>query len=72
MNIKKALPDTKENIWLIHELFQDYPNGFYAYLPEERRITSKRRIIEYVGRYVRHPAIANNRISAYNGKEVTF
>ena len=72
MNIKKALPDTKENIWLIHELFQDYPNGFYAYLPEESRITSKRRIVEYVGRYVRHPAIANNRISAYNGKEVTF
>ncbi len=71
-NIKKALPHTSENVKFINGLFRDYREGFYAYLPEESRITSKRGIAEYVGRYVRHPAIANSRIYAYNGKEVSF
>ena len=29
-------------------------------------------MIKYIGRYIRHPAIANSRIIDYNGKGVTF
>lgn len=41
-------------------------------LPKQSRITSKRMIGRYVARYVRHPAIANTRISGYDGRIVTF
>ena len=71
-NIKRALPATKENAVFIDRLFKDYPDGFYAHLPLESRITSKRKIAKYIGRYVRHPAIANYRLCGYDGKSVTF
>jgi len=71
-NLKKALPDTVENARFIDMLFKKYREGFYAYLPPESRITSKRMIAKYVGRYVRHPAIANCRIFGYDGDNVTF
>lgn len=57
---------------LIDRLFKDYPEGFYVFAPKESRITSRHRVSKYVARYVRHPAIANSRICAYDGKEVTF
>lgn len=68
---KEALPKTLEISALIDYLFHKY-DGFYAYLPKESRITSIRQITKYVGRYVRHPAIANTRISGYDGENVTF
>jgi hypothetical protein len=71
-NLKKALPKTRENARLIDGLFKDYPNGFYAHLPPESRITSMRMVARYIGRYIRHPAIANCRLYGYDGKNVTF
>lgn len=71
-NLKRALLDTKENAEFINKLFKDYPNGFYAYLPEKSQIKSKKQISKYVGRYIRHPAIANYRLYGYDGKWVTF
>ena len=71
-NIKKTLPDTKENAELIDKLFKDYPKGFYAHLPENSKIKSKRHISKYIGRYIRHPATANYRLYGYDGKWVTF
>jgi len=68
---KKVLPKSRHMSMLIDSLFKKY-DGFYAYLPEESRITSKRQIGKYVGRYVRHPAIANSRICGYDGENVTF
>jgi len=68
---KAALPKTREMAVLIDSLFKKY-DGFYAHLPAESRITSKRQIAKYIGRYVRHPAIANSRICGYDGKSVTF
>jgi hypothetical protein len=68
---KKVLPESKEMSMFIDSLFKKY-DGFYAYLPKESRITSKRQIAKYVGRYVRHPAIANSRICGYDGENVTF
>jgi hypothetical protein len=64
--LKKYLP--KE---LIDYLFKKYPNGFAAYLKPEK-IRSSKRLAQYIGRYVRHPAIANSRIIAYNGEAVKF
>lgn len=64
--LKKYLP--KE---FIDYLFDKYPNGFAAYIKPER-ITSSKRLAQYIGRYVRHPAIANSRIIAYNGEAVKF
>lgn len=69
---KEALPKTQEMSLFIDSLFKKYSNGFYAYLPKESRITSKKQISSYVGRYVRHPAIANSRLCSYDGKNVTF
>lgn len=71
-NLKEALPKTRENARFIDRLFKDYPNGFYAHLPPESRITSMRMIAKYIGRYIRHPAIANCRLYGYDGKNVTF
>ena len=52
-------------------LFRKYSKGFYAYVKPER-INSGKRLIEYIGRYIRHPAIANSRIDRYNGEVVRF
>ena len=65
-SLKKYLPKD-----FIDFLFDKYPNGFVAYLKPERIISSKR-LAQYIGRYVRHPAIANSRIIAYNGESVKF
>ena len=64
--LKKYLP--KE---FIDYLFDKYLNGFAAYLKPEK-IKSSKRLAQYIGRYVRHPAIANSRIIAYNKEAVKF
>ena len=64
--LKKYLP--KE---LVDYLFRKYPNGFAAYV-KPQRITSSIGLAKYLGRYVRHPAIANSRITVYNGEAVQF
>ncbi len=71
-NLKKHLPNKREYSELIHGLFKKYRNGFYVHLPEKGRIVHKRDIAKYVGRYVRHPAIANSRIDGYDGKNVYY
>lgn len=71
-NLKKVLPKTKEINEFIDDLFKDYREGFYAHLPESSRIKGKRAVSKYVGRYVRHPAIANFRLMGYDGKHVSF
>ena len=71
-NLKRSLPKSDANSRFIHSQFQKYPNGFYAYLPQKGRIVSKRDIAKYVGRYVRHPAIANSRIVEYDGFTVKY
>jgi hypothetical protein len=70
--LKRALPKTADWAGFINFLFKDYPEGFYAYLPPESRITSLRNMGKYLARYVRHPAIANFRLFGYDGRNVTF
>ena len=69
-NLKKAIPNTRENRDLINSLFKNRENGFYVYA--KNVIESPKEVAKYIGRYVRHPAIAESRISDYNGKTVTF
>ena len=56
---------------VIDACFLLYRDGFCAYVKPER-ITSHKRLAQYIGRYVRHPAIANSRINLYNGEAVRF
>ena len=69
---KKALPATEYNRRFIKGFYERYSEGFYVYLPAECRIRNRREISAYVARYVRHPAIANSRISGYDGKYVYY
>jgi len=70
--LKAALPSTEKYRRLIDACFKKYPKGFYIHMPPESRINNIHHVGKYVGRYIRHPAIANSRISAYDGTSVTF
>jgi hypothetical protein len=68
--IKKRLPDTKENAQLINRLFKDNPKGFYV--NGESKMTSSRYTARYIGRYMARPALAEYKIIRYDGQRVTF
>ena len=55
---------------LIKRLFRQYPNGFYVHA--EPQVKQGEGISRYIGRYVRHPAIADSRLVGYDGQTVTF
>jgi hypothetical protein len=65
-SLKGYVPDN-----IIDICFSKYPDGFAAYVKPER-ISSRKKMLEYIARYVRHPAIADSRIEAYNGEAVRF
>lgn len=67
---KKVIPDTPENRALIDYLFDTYPDGFYVRAKD--KIYNKKHMIRYIGRYIRHPAVAESRIESYDGKNITF
>lgn len=46
--------------------------GFYVWIHKAGRIRHPKHIARYLGRYVRHPAIANSRITSFNGRNVSF
>jgi len=69
-NLKGELEDTPENSSLIHSLFEEYPEGFYVRAKDT--INNSKGMVKYIGRYVRHPAIAEGRIEGYDGERVTF
>lgn len=56
---------------IIDYCFTKYPNGFACYLKPEV-IWSSRFLSKYIGRYLRHPAIANSRIVFYDKRIVRF
>lgn len=64
--LKKRLPKG-----ITEEAYRRYPKGFCVYVREDR-ISSRKGLARYIGRYVRHPAIANTRIIAYNKEAVRF
>ena len=62
--VRRVLPRSLENKRLIDRLFVEHKDGFYVYA--KRRVSRPRLIAAYVGRYLRHPAIAESRISDFN------
>lgn len=69
-NLKKALPKTREISDIISGLFKNKENGFYVYAKDV--INAPKEVARYIGRYVRHPAIAESRLVNYDGKTVVF
>jgi hypothetical protein len=70
--LKKELPKGTETDVFINRLFKDYRNGFVV---NGKRRFEKREgwsMARYIGRYIKHPPIAESRIIAYDGKQVTF
>jgi len=61
---KKALRRLK------NKLYKEKSQGFYVYGKGE--VKTEKEAIKYVGRYTGRPAMAESRISGYDGKEVTF
>ena len=53
-------------------MFDKYTNGFYVWVHKRGRIKHPKLVARYVGRYVRHPAIANRRITYFDGQIVKF
>ena len=64
--LRKYLPES-----IVDLAYRKYPNGFCVYVRKDR-ISSRKGLAKYIGRYVRHPAIANTRIIAYNREAVKF
>lgn len=64
---KHGLPNA-----IAKQMYVKYPSGFYVWLHIRGRIRHPKLIAKYVGRYVRHPAIANSRIYYFDGKIVKF
>ena len=56
---------------ILNFLKDKYPKGFCVYV-KPKRIKWGKKLIEYIGRYLRHPAIADSRIEAYNDEAVRF
>jgi uncharacterized Zn finger protein (UPF0148 family) len=70
--LKKELPRGTETNAFIDRHFKKYPNGFVVY--GKRRFEKREgwNMARYIGRYVKHPPIAESRITGYDGKQVTF
>jgi hypothetical protein len=68
--LRMVMPKGTDTTRLIDRLFRQYRNGFYVHA--EPRVENGQGISRYIGRYIRHPAIADARILAYNGTAVTF
>ena len=70
--LKANMPNAPETSQLIDSLFEKYENGFYVYA--EKKMLNARRAARYIGRYIRHPAIAESRITSFDetANTVTF
>lgn len=68
--IKACLPKSRQNSMFIDKLFKDHPKGFYVYAKDT--VNNSKGLLRYIARYVRHPAIAQSRITDFDGKIVTF
>ena len=68
--LRSVMPSTQSLKKLVDRMFRQYDNGFYVHA--KPRVTDGQGIARYIGRYIRHPAIANTRIVAYDGERVRF
>lgn len=70
--LEAQMPNTHETNQLIDSLFKTHQNGFYVYA--EKKLLNAKKAARYIGRYIRHPAIAESRITNFDEKAntVTF
>jgi hypothetical protein len=70
--LKSEMPKCRETNVFIDLLFKNNPEGFV--INEEHRFEKGEgwNMARYIGRYVKHPPIAESRIIGFNGKQVTF
>jgi len=68
--LRSVMPRNQETAELIDKMYRKYGNGFYVHA--EPRVTNGQGVARYIGRYIRHPAIADTRIVAYDGERVTY
>jgi hypothetical protein len=64
-------PEEKKKVQpLLQKAYLENKDGFYVYAPKQTGNVKAQ--LGYIGRYIRRPAIAVNRIEAYDGRMVTF
>lgn len=68
--LKFNLPKTRANSRLIDYLFKSQSKGFYV--NGKSKMKSARYAARYIGRYMARPALAEHKITDYNGGMVTF
>lgn len=68
--LREVLPQGERSQRLIDRMFRRYEQGFYVYA--KPRVRDGQGVSRYIGRYIRHPAIADTRIVGYDGEKVTF
>ena len=68
--IKGCWAESREDSRFIDRLFKDNVQGFYV--NGESRMTSSRYAARYIGRYIARPALAEHKITSYDGEWVTF
>jgi hypothetical protein len=68
--LRKLMPSNGETKRLIDQLFGEHRRGFYVHA--KPRVQDGEGVSRYIGRYIRHPAIADRRIVGYDGERVTF
>ena len=56
---------------LVNRLYHNYDNGFYVHAPASD-FNSASKVTKYIVRYIGRPAMAQSRITDYDGKQVTF
>lgn len=55
---------------LLQKAYSANGEGFYVYAPKQKG--NVKALLGYIGRYIRRPAIAVNRIKSYDGEQVVF
>lgn len=68
--IKRSWAESREDSRFIDRLFKDNIQGFYV--NGESQMTSSRYAARYIGRYIARPALAEHKITSYDGQWVTF
>jgi len=68
--VKGRWAKSREDSRFIDRLFKENGEGFYV--NGESQMTSSRYAARYIGRYIARPALAEHKITGYDGQGVTF
>ena len=57
---------------LTNQLYRNYPTGFYVNAPSKKDFNSPMAVVNYITRYIGRPAMAQSRITNYDGTLVSY